>query len=410
MEYFHKRQVYVDRYDLRTIKLCLLFLKSREKMLEQKPFKKRQSQEEYTHEVDKTVNYMLYWHKAEAYQEKEEQIAKWMTEDKRIQRRYDTATPPNMKCEHCGKKMKEDFRTFKGSDYLTSPITFILSCSDCRNIKDIYENGSEVEPPPPSTCDKCKAVVSVDWTFKDHITTRTYTCKKCGNHLETVDDDTKFWEDLKKEEEHDKELLIKYRDEFCLDNEEGEKAVKIVEHYKLAHDVYEYELAKYDDPAKTLSYHAKKLDTNELEKLLNTSLIPIGYKGLTFGKVDIDRYVIIPFTLQDTDTRRKGSDSIRAFTDTMKPMLENTNWRLMKDDVMYRLGYLSGRLKGYEREDDLVSLFATKTPTRKVPEIDPERMEKYGYGGLGMVGLARISAEHEGKERIRAKKLVDNPG
>lgn len=409
MEYLHKRQVYVDRYDLHTIEFCLLILKSRKKMLEHEPLKKRQTKEEHAHEVDKAISHILYWQKAEDYQKKEERIKKWMTEDKRVQHRYDTATPPNIKCEHCGKKLKENHRTFNGSDYQTSLISFILICEDCRNIKQVYKNGSEVEPPPPEKCTKCNTEVKVDWRFDKHITTREYTCAKCGNHEKTVDDDTQFWIDFEKKEEHDKELLLKYRDEFCLNEKDGEEAVKVIEHHKLAQEVYEYELSKFEDPAKTLSYHAKKLDTNELEKLLNTSLIPLGYKGLTFGKVDIDRYVIIPFTIQETDTKRKGNDSIRFLTEKMKSLLENTNWRLMKDDLMYRLGYLSGRLKGYEREDDLLTLFDTKTPTRKVPEIDPERMEKYGYGGRGMVGLARIAAEHDGRERIRAKKLVDNP-
>jgi len=36
--------------------------------------------------------------------------------------------------------------------------------------------------------------------------------------------------------------------------------------------------------------------------------------------------------------------------------LSDTNWRLMSDGISYRLGYLNGRLRAYEREDDLKTL------------------------------------------------------
>jgi len=32
----------------------------------------------------------------------------------------------------------------------------------------------------------------------------------------------------------------------------------------------------------------------------------------------------------------------------------------MSEEVNYRLGYLSGRLKGYEREEDMTNLFRKK--------------------------------------------------
>jgi len=36
--------------------------------------------------------------------------------------------------------------------------------------------------------------------------------------------------------------------------------------------------------------------------------------------------------------------------------LEETNWRLMGDGVCYRAGYLSGKLKCYEKEEDLLDI------------------------------------------------------
>lgn len=43
-------------------------------------------------------------------------------------------------------------------------------------------------------------------------------------------------------------------------------------------------------------------------------------------------------------------------TKLIKTALSDTNWRLMSDGVSYRLGMLEGRLRAYEREEDLLKL------------------------------------------------------
>jgi hypothetical protein len=41
--------------------------------------------------------------------------------------------------------------------------------------------------------------------------------------------------------------------------------------------------------------------------------------------------------------------------------LAGTNWRLMSEGVTDRLGYLQGRLKAYETEEDLLELVKKQT-------------------------------------------------
>lgn len=55
---------------------------------------------------------------------------------------------------------------------------------------------------------------------------------------------------------------------------------------------------------------------------------------------------------------RKEYDSTNKLKKLIKVALEETNWRLMTDGIHYRLGILTGRLKAYEREEDLVKLVA----------------------------------------------------
>jgi len=100
----------------------------------------------------------------------------------------------------------------------------------------------------------------------------------------------------------------------------------------------------------------KKLTIIELEKLLNIKLKKNNYIKLKFGEPQIDKYVVINFTIQDEKSDRQEYDSRNNLKKLIETILFSTNWRLMSDGVSYRLGVLSGRLKGYEAEDDLMKL------------------------------------------------------
>ncbi len=113
---------------------------------------------------------------------------------------------------------------------------------------------------------------------------------------------------------------------------------------------------KDKDPIYQKARQLKKLTVTELENLLSKSLEKEKYVNLSFDKPEIDRYVIIPFTVQEFDKKRSERESENTVRKVIKQTLEKTNWRLMTEGLTYRLGYLSGRLKGYEREEDLVDL------------------------------------------------------
>ncbi|MBU0975279.1 MAG: hypothetical protein ABIE03_06010 [Patescibacteria group bacterium] len=74
--------------------------------------------------------------------------------------------------------------------------------------------------------------------------------------------------------------------------------------------------------------------------------------------------------------------------------------------IYYRLGYLTGTLKGYEREEDILNLLGKEKQKKKV-KLDPEKLNK--YSSTNVVQLARMSAEYEGTRRIRLKRLKDEP-
>lgn len=100
----------------------------------------------------------------------------------------------------------------------------------------------------------------------------------------------------------------------------------------------------------------KKLAVAQLQKLLAATLKKEGYINLGFSKPEIKKDVIIEFTVQDNKTERKEYDSRNELRKLLKKKLSDTNWRLMTGGINYKLGILSGRLRGYEIEEDLISL------------------------------------------------------
>ncbi len=80
------------------------------------------------------------------------------------------------------------------------------------------------------------------------------------------------------------------------------------------------------------------------------------YINLEFSKPELEKSIIINFTTQDNKTGRREYDSRIQLQRILKKVLAKTNWRLMSEGVNCRLGILSGRLRGYENEEDLLKL------------------------------------------------------
>ena len=74
---------------------------------------------------------------------------------------------------------------------------------------------------------------------------------------------------------------------------------------------------------------------------------------LNFDSIETKKHVIISFSVQDP-TERNNDESPKKLQKLIKRVLLHHNWRLMSDGISYRLGILTGRLKAYETEDDLI--------------------------------------------------------
>lgn len=408
MDYLKSDQYYADLYDLLTIKECLRIIEFWQKVTKEN-FNdekiKHLSEEKRTRGFQQFLNMKLLVVKTSEYQRKKETIQKWIKQDKIKQEKYDnTLTPIGIHCPGCSRLLDSTFKHLQ--DYTNEPlrVLFFFECHSCKIGRGIYENGEE-RLPKPDLCNKCGKEVKPHVVRKGNIITRTSRCLSCGFIETEVDDLDKQDIEWEQKKQKDKELLEKYRGEFCLSDEKGQENIELFEKMEVAHEVFEEEKQKFDNSIYQKSLQLKKLSIIELEKLLTELLEKEKYVKLTLDKPQIGQYVIVPFTAQDADSSRKGFDGIINLEKLIKMSLEDTNWRLV-NGLDYRLGYVSGQLKGYERDEDMLEL-AGRKKSQQLPREKSANRIKYEYDNL--VQLAKMQGEFEGIQNMRKRRLEKEP-
>lgn len=406
--YLKDDQYYIDRYDFSTIRACFkvieMFQDIYQKCLTSEELKGMSKHDKYS-DTTKLMYWQLWFVQAQEYKNKKETIKKWMDNDRIKQEKYDNAIEPeNVYCPSCNTVMQvADSKHLE--DYLDQPmrVMFLFRCSKCKKQEWVYEGG-EIRVLKPDLCPKCSKEIDVKHIKKGKVITWTRKCKNCGHSETEVDDFEKSHKEYLQRLQAEKELLDKYRTAFCLTEEEGEKYLFEMEAMEYAQQMRTEAKQKYDNSAYVQVSKLKKLTIIDLEKLLTNILEKEHYTKLSFAQPDINQFIFVPFTLQDADTARRANISTSTLEKLLKGALENTNWRLV-DSVSYRLGFLSGRLKGYEREEDLLKLYEKKKEPQK--PIDSEKRMKYITSNW--VRLAEMRGEQEGIEASRKQRLETEP-
>lgn len=352
-------QYYIDLYDLLTIKKCLEVVKTFQEIYRKNLTDERLkelSQEEKLRSTNQLLHQRLFAVKASAYQRKEETINRWMADDRREQDTYDsTPEPQNISCPNCGAAMQSTFKDLQSYQDEPLRVLFFFDCQSCKKRRAIYEDGKEWAS-KPDLCSKCTKEVETTHTKEGKVMTWTKRCCSCG-HIET---DVVDWEkrhaEFEKKEQEDKVLVETYREEFCLLEKQGKEYIETLEALEVAGEVYEEEIQKFDSAAYQKATQLTRINIADLEQRLVEPLEKERYIKLSFEKPEEGRYFIVPFSVQDADSSRKANISVSNLQKLLKDLLEDTNWRLMNEGVSHRLGYISGRLRGYEREEDLLRI------------------------------------------------------
>ena len=347
---------YQDLYDLHTIEECLRavdYWKGASKKVSNSEELKDLSEKEKARHFAAALNMDLYQKKGYRYEHRASTIQEWIRrargDDEKI---ANTLIPQNITCPQCSREMEVIFKDLYPD---SSRVLFFFECPLCHKRKGVFDNG-ETYVSSPELCPRCKKELKVLHSKDGKVLVWKKNCKACGFKETEVDDWNQKDEERQKKGASDKELLKKYRSRFCMSDKEGQDYIEGTRRLKMIVDLLENAKHKATDPDCQKVAKLKRMTVVELEKLVSEIIEKEKYIKLMLEKPEIDRFVIVPFTAQDADSSRKENASICKLNRIVKKALEGTNWRLMNEGVHYRLGYLSGRLKGYEREEDLLVL------------------------------------------------------
>lgn len=341
---------YSDLYDRLTIEECRRLEKrgiSEDHIaIETSKSKKDKIKKEF--KVKVVVPTILYFVKGERYKKKSETIREWMERDEAKDKKLENAVvPTDIFCKKCGSEMTATLKHLHGDELKGEErVLIFFECPNkCKPRRAVFEDGKEwclIH-----RCEKCNTEVEIKDTKNGDIITTTYTCKNCGHKGKEIIDFNLPKEKIDKNFERD-------RKRFCLSVEEGQKYIE--SSAKLEHfSEWMKEIKEKEKVGKAIA-KIKKLPVAGLKKLLVPKLEKAGYSKLEFSKPEISRDVIVEFTIQDNKEDREEYDSRSQLKKLLKQNLENTNWRLMSEGVYYKLGILTGKLRGYENDEDLLRL------------------------------------------------------
>lgn len=291
----------------------------------------------------------------EEYERKEKTVDEWMDRDARKDELFEqTNLSINPYCLNCKSALVFEHKTFFGHD--DQHILFMYGCNHCQKARAFFEDGQEHIPENPK-CPKCGALITerVQKGIKK-LTIFRY-CKACG-----FDDNYIFYDEEKVEEPDTN--FDKDRKRFCLTKEEGENYLRSKRGIESLNALMaEQKERDKDKPFYDQIDKMERLTVIQLKQFLLPKLEVAGFSALIFSKPKIERHVIINFTVEDSKDNREKYDSIQGLRRLMNKLLYNTNWNLMTNGPDYRLGVLSGQLKGLESEEDLL----LKVKKRKMP-------------------------------------------
>lgn len=345
MKYLQSKIHYYDLYDKFTVEECRLFEKS---LLTAGKTKNQKKKVGHAAARGLVHDLGLYFIKGERYLKKEKNIEEWLARDKALDEKLENAVEPEgIHCLACGLEMNCESRDLLKHE---DPVLFMFRCiNGCKRARAFYETGEELFP-KKHHCPNCASVLNKEDARKGEIITTHYTCPKCD--YQKTD---KL--DMRVKKEKPDPNFEKDRQRFCLTKEEGEEyrdvKYKLEQFSELVKEINEKEKNKelYDKVAKI-----KKLKVADIQKLIQKAIEKEGYTNLEFEKPEMNKFVSVSFTVMDNKPDREEYDSKVQLKKLIEKALAKTNWQLMSEGISYRVGYLSGRLRVYETEEDLIKL------------------------------------------------------
>lgn len=353
--YLKPREHYEDRYDRLTVEFARqdmkYFNQFYEKWFKIMPDEKPDSIRSVFH-LNGVYMQMVGNGLLDRYDKRDSEISEMMTEDEdkdeKLANARLTAEPV---CQHCGKTdLKITDKSLLNKDGLDSQeaVLFFLKCAKCGKNSAYWEDGEAWEP-HKTYCPKCKAEMTDKRNMRGEVLTTTYKCQACGHSYKDKLDLKPKKEKLDPDYETDRQLYCLH-DKKNLDEHRDAKW-RYDNLGRMSKELKEKEENKelYDAVAKL-----RKPKIAELADMLKDALDKAGYIKFSLDKPEIGRNVKVSFSCLDDKSDREDYESRKTLQKLLRQTLADTNWRLTSDGISYRLGYLSGQLRAYESEDDML--------------------------------------------------------
>lgn len=291
-----------------------------------------------------------YFRRGDWWERKRGVIEEWMERDLIFDEIESQAPYQPVRCDTCGKAMEPQVKApqLNYDDPAASRMMHLYRCPDRQHRgKAVYTDGRE-KVFEPARCDVCNStdIADVRKTDPEEVVS---TCQACG-HVDRLS------LDVSSQDEKPDPNFEADRKECCMTEEEGREylANKLrMEQFKAIQEAQEERQKNqhlYDDVAKI-----QKLTVFQIEKKIRLTLEAMNFVNVRFEKAETGQFVTIPFSFQETKDDRRSKDAEASASKTLQDLLASTNWRLM-GTLSSRLGQLEGSLKGYDGEQDLLTL------------------------------------------------------
>jgi hypothetical protein len=152
---------------------------------------------------------------------------------------------------------------------------------------------------------------------------------------------------------------------YPLDEEEREKyclqfrcVPQVVDYVMSLGKLYKLILEKKEEEDERTFHGVDKIQQTNvpaLENLLRKEIEKAGYTKFEFTKTDLAKFVVVTFLLNDPRDR-VANESIKQLSKLLDATLNPLNWRLITNSIEYRLGVLTGKIRAYDTDSDLLDL------------------------------------------------------
>lgn len=256
-------------------------------------------------------------------------------------------------CRNCGKtglRLTDKMLHHRKSIEDPEEVLFMLKCLHCDKNTACWSDGTVLEH-EKTYCRKCHAEMKEKDTKTAKAIITTYTCPSCKHSYKDKLDLT--IKDKKIDPDFEVDRTI-----YCLHDEKARQELRDTSwrYAEMARMGKEWKEKEDNKHIYDAIKEVKKPKIAELTPLLAPVLEKVGYIEFSLDKPEVGRDVHVGFSCLDSKADREDYESRKTLKKLVDKALLDTNWRLMSDGISYRLGYLNGRLKAYENEEEIKAL------------------------------------------------------